>query len=222
MSHQNWIRLRPLSLLLVFVISQPVYAWLNNDTRGVSSLTTDLDLMIPYVEIFVVPYLLWYLFIGGTLIYLCFRSREQYQRVILAYAISLIACYTIYYYFQTTVQRPELTGTAPLTKLMRFVYGNDQPFNCFPSLHCLTCFLMMIAVRNGKFSKLVYWVVQVSSVVIIASTLFVKQHVILDAVGALIVAELSYYLATNLLREEVRMWVRKPSLLWTMNTRLES
>ena len=55
-----------------------------------------LDDYIPFNEYFIVPYLLWFLYVGGTIAYFFFRSKEDYYRLctflFTGMTISLLVC----------------------------------------------------------------------------------------------------------------------------------
>ncbi|MCX7746363.1 MAG: phosphatase PAP2 family protein [Clostridia bacterium] len=183
----------PLSFMLSIPIVNIFYGILNNADRGVSNLVTRLDDSIPFIKVFVIPYMFWYPFMILTMVYFCVKDRKTYVRSLISINISLIVCYVIFYFYQTTVPRPELLGNDFLTRFVGLVYGSDKPYNCFPSIHVLTCYIMMIAVtkstiRNLWIKLLVYSI----SAVIIISTLYIKQHVVLDVIGGIFVGDIIY------------------------------
>lgn len=221
----NKIRNNIIALLWILTIplSNVIYQLLNNNGRGANSLVTDFDRSTPFVAAFAVPYLLWFLFIGVTLAYLCFKDRSTYYKTLIAVNISLIACYVIYYFYQTTVPRPQLAGNDIFTKLVGFIYSSDQPFNCFPSIHCLTSYMMMKAiysssVRNAINTLVVYG----SGILVILSTLFIKQHVVLDAISAILLGGAVFDLVSKFYGERMPKWVKKQFSLLTMRRKLET
>lgn len=190
--------LMPLSFMLSIPILGLFYTLLNNPDRGVHSLVTDIDQGIPLVKIFIVPYVSWYIFIFLTLSYLCFKDKDTYYKTLLAYNISLSICYLVYYTYQTTVPRPELVGNDIFTKFLSYIYSADQPYNCFPSIHSLTSYLMIKAINTSSIkNKLNHIVISGTSVLIITSTLFVKQHVVLDALSAILLGDMIFKLVNG-------------------------
>jgi hypothetical protein len=154
---------------------------------------TDLDRVIPFIPAFIIPYVIWYPFIAGSLFIFFQRDRRTYYRALITLCIGLVACYGVYAVFQTTVPRPALPEKGWLVDIVRFIYANDQPFNCFPSIHVLTCYIMIKGLRIQH--TLPAWLrhgLIVISWSIIASTVFVKQHVLLDAAGAVLLVELLF------------------------------
>lgn len=190
--------LLPLSLMIIIPLTNIAYWLLNNPSRGVHYLIIDIDKSIPFIKLFAIPYLMWQPFTFLTLVYLCLYYRKVYYKVLSNLIIGMIICYIIYYFFETAVPRPELYGNDFLTNLVRFIYSMDQPFNCFPSIHVLGCYTMIKGVKeiSDKISidKIVITLV---SIIIILSTQFIKQHVILDLIFAIILADGTYRIISN-------------------------
>jgi membrane-associated phospholipid phosphatase len=176
-----------LSALLLIPLFHTFYNLLNNDQRGAQLLITKVDEFIPFVDIFIVPYIVWYPFIFLTMAYLAWKDRGIYWKTLATMLISMLVCYFIYFIFQTHVPRPELNGDGFFTSLVKLIYVNDEPYNAFPSIHSLTSFLMLYGiVKASNTSKPVELTVSITAILIIISTLFIKQHVILDAVSAIL------------------------------------
>jgi len=177
------------ALLLIPLIGL-IYIHLNHGDGVYYSLVTDLDRQLPFLKIFVVPYLSWYAFLLAGFVYLAYKERQSYYWALLQFIIGLLICYGVYAVYQTYVPRPLIEGDDWLLRTVAWVYQSDQPFNCFPSTHVLTSYLMMKAYLSaGNIPRIYKALVTLMAVLIIVSTQFVKQHVLLDIVGAVIVAE---------------------------------
>lgn len=190
----NWRKVKPLLALLVFPVMAGIYAFVNKPGEKVYSLVTDLDRATPFVPFFAVPYLLWIFYIIACLIYFQRKDARIYYSTLVTYVLCALICYGVYVSFQTTVPRPDVTGTGLFDDMMRYVYQRDRPFNCFPSIHCFSSYLMMKALHKSSFAG--FWnrvIIYGMSTTIIASTLFVKQHVILDALSAILLVELVFW-----------------------------
>ena len=195
----------PLLLLLIIPLLSLVYVWLNQPPLQLKSLYTDLDQAIPFVKGFILPYMLWMPFLYLTLVYFFYRDRTAYYQTLMAYAGAVLICYAIYLIFQTTVPRPELVGTDLLSQFVRFVYTNDAPFNCFPSIHCMSSYLLLhAAVRSKALPRKAVWVIGTIAWTIIASTVFVKQHVVLDAAAGIMLGHAAYWAAGRLRKLPLR------------------
>lgn len=189
---------------LLSLISIPIinisYTLLNNNSRGTFNLTTELDRTTPFLKGFIIPYLTWYPYIFAILLYLCLTDLSSYYKTLVSINMGLVICYIIYFFFQTTVPRPELYGTDLLTRLTSLVYSFDKPFNCFPSIHVLTCYLMIKGINFEHNSNILSKVVVYSfSTIIILSTLFVKQHVVMDLICAVVIGELVFQFVDKIL-----------------------
>lgn len=87
-------------------------------------------------------------------------------------------------------------------QLVRTLYtdNNDAPYNCFPSIHCLSSYLLYLAAR--KSPNLKRWVVVCIGVIvwsIIISTVFVKQHVVMDVFAGIMLGHLIFSLISPMM-----------------------
>jgi len=204
--------LRSLSLILTIPLLNIFYFLLNNPQRGAYSLVTDLDHYIPFVKEFIIPYVIWYFYIFGTLVFLCLKDKKVYYRTILAIDIGLLICYVIFFAFQTHVPRPLLVGDDIFTKLVALIYSHDQPYNGFPSIHVLLSFLMIKGIN--KYQERNLWnmsIVYLIGILIILSTVFVKQHVVLDVLAGIIIGNVIFDLVYCLDMEKTRAMLKKPA-----------
>ncbi|MCQ6557579.1 phosphatase PAP2 family protein [Paenibacillus mendelii] len=186
-------RFWPLSTMLVFPVLGMLYAMFNQPLETVYSLESGFDRAIPYIKYFSVPYSIWIFYIYVCLIYFFIKDPKFYYRSLLTYTLCALICYAIYSVFQTTVARPVLTGDDVFTAVTRFIYNRDQPFNCFPSIHCFSSYMVMKALFTSGFrNKWNQILIYGMSSLIIVSTLFVKQHVIIDVLGGILIVEIVY------------------------------
>lgn len=182
-----------LSLLLSIPVLNIIYRILNHGEEGAYSLMTDLDRGIPFLKVFIIPYVIWYGFLIGTLIYFFLKDRRTYYQILLSLNIGILLCYGIYFFYQTTVPRPTVAGEDLLSRLVVWVYAADQPFNCFPSIHSLTSYLMFKGIRLSSVrSRQNQLVIFSLTFTIILSTLFVKQHTVLDALAAVFLGDVLF------------------------------
>lgn len=187
----EWKKYAPLLTMLIFPILGAMYAWVNRPNQEVFTLITAVDDAIPFVKYFALPYSIWIFYIYVCVVYFFFKEPAVYYRSLLTYTICALICYGIYSVFQTTVPRPFITGNDVFSELMRFIYNRDQPFNCFPSIHCFSSYMVMRMIWTSSFrNKVNVTLITSMSSLIILSTLFVKQHVILDVISAILLVEI--------------------------------
>ncbi|QNG58267.1 phosphatase PAP2 family protein [Bacillus sp. PAMC26568] len=189
MSKNALYKMRDLLGLLIFPILGLLYEYLNENQQEAVNISTAFDSIIPFTPVFILPYMIWYLYMFGFLIYFWRKSPALYWKTIIAITISELVCFIIYFFFQTTVPRPQITGDTILLQLVSVIYNTDEPFNCFPSIHVLTTMIIMLASTHtkgtGKFQS---YITQMTGILIILSTLFVKQHVIYDVVASVVLS----------------------------------
>jgi membrane-associated phospholipid phosphatase len=208
----NWKKYSPLALMLVFPFLGMMYQWTNRVDQEVYMLVTAFDQATPFIKYFALPYVVWIFYIYVCLVYFFKKDVNVYYRGLLTYTVCALTCYVIYAVFQTTVPRPMLTGDDPFSWLMGYIYDRDQPFNCFPSIHCFSSYMVMRLVWTSSFRN--KWNVSLitgMSSLIILSTLFVKQHVILDALAGILLVEfvLAVMLVIELQARETRQRQQK-------------
>ncbi|MFC4597007.1 phosphatase PAP2 family protein [Cohnella hongkongensis] len=196
-SQQGWKAWKPLLALLIIPAINVLYVLQNRPNSNVQSLVTDADRMLPYIPAFVLPYAIWYPFLIVVFILILRQDRHEYYRTLLALCLGLLLSNLVFLLFQTTVPRPEVTPDSLFDRLVLFIYANDRPYNCFPSVHVLTSALMIYGARVlGGGARTV---VALVGATIIASTLFIKQHVLADVLAGLLAAKLVFWLAGELM-----------------------
>lgn len=184
-------------------------------------MITDIDMKIPFIKLFAIPYLMWYPFITLALVYFCFHYKKTYYKVLCSIIFGLITSYIVYYFFQTTVPRPELYGNDILTNIVRLIYKTDKPYNCFPSIHVLTCYIVVKGIKDidNKFSPSKILLVLMDFLVII-STQFTKQHVIFDLIFAVFQGEIIYKIVSSNLEKSLVI-VKNQSWFMALKRKLE-
>ena len=117
-------------------------------------------------------------------------------RFVFADLSSRIVCMLFFIFLPTRTVRPEILGSDISDKLTRLLYQLDQPTNLFPSIHCLVSWLCFVGIRRSKKVHIgVKIFSMVSALAIMASTLFLKQHYIVDVLGGVALAEVCYFIA---------------------------
>ena len=128
-------------------------------------------------------------------ILICREDRAICYRFLAAEAIAKVICGLFFVFLPTTNVRPELTGSDPFTWVLGVIYFLDRPVNLFPSIHCLVSWFCYLGIRGRK--EIPRWYQSVSMVIAIlvfASTLLTKQHVIVDVAGGILLAEFCFFI----------------------------
>jgi membrane-associated phospholipid phosphatase len=182
----GWIN-AGISILLAVGIyfTSKIYAPLNHGPN-VIFLKSPIDDLIPVIPPFVIPYVSLEPFIYATLVlFLLFRTRI-FQSAALSLIAAWFVSYAFYFFLQSFIDRPTLTGTDTLTQMIRDVYTSDNAYNDFPSLH--TSLSTILTIHWWRVDKRIGIPIAIWVVLIVASTVFVKQHYIADMIGGLLLA----------------------------------
>lgn len=176
-----------ISIVLVAAVffTNQIYDLLNHGP-AVWNLRTPLDAALPVVTPFVIPYVsLNYMVYFTLIVFLLFRTKV-FHSACLALITAWFVSYFFYFFFQTEVIRPVLTGSDLFTRMIQNVYAGDNPFNDFPSLH--TSISTIMAIHWLRFDRRAGIVASIWTVLIVASTVLIKQHYVADVISGLSLA----------------------------------
>ena len=174
-----------------------------------------VDDMIPFVEYFIVPYLLWFAYVAIAVMYFFFKNKNEYYRLCTFLFIGMtvfLVISTVYpnghYLRPVSFPRDNI-----FTDLVRSLYRTDTPTNLFPSIHVYNSIGVNIAIwhsENFKQNKQIRYGSAVLMVSIILSTMFLKQHSVFDVITGIVFSVFMYALVYS--RDLLRIGVSKPSL----------
>ena len=188
--------IKPLALALL--VNSCVYMGIAQLRRFLtfSSLETPLDTALPFLAPFVLFYVLAFVQWGLNYLLIARDSKELCYRFAFGNIIAKLICLFFFVFLPTTLARPEMTGTDLCSRLVRLIYTFDPPVNLFPSIHCLESWCCIRASFLLKKSNRAYQTATlIMSLGVFASTLFIKQHVIADVFGGIVVFEAGFRLA---------------------------
>ena len=190
LSRLNTPQFRHLKLLLFWPIFSLVFCYLENyrPTVYYAPMRCALDHWIPFCKWFVIPYAFWFLFVGGMLLYTLLYNIPAFRRmmwfIILTYSFALVT-YLLFPNCQHL--RPTLLGGDLLTRFTAKLYAADTNTNVLPSMHVIGCAALTLACFDAPRlrAKKLHLVMLTLGVLISASTVFVKQHSMLDVLVAI-------------------------------------
>lgn len=165
---------------------------------GVTTVEWPLvDRAIPFVPWFVWPYFLWYGLIAFTFVWTGWNTDgREFLRFSAFIYLGMTFSYVVYLFWPNGQDlRPPLSslGTGPEADALRWLYTHDTPTNCCPSIHVIDMMAVWFALARDRFWGHRPWfrgVLAAASIAVIASTVLIKQHSVLDLVagGALSLA----------------------------------
>ena len=185
---------RSLFALIVGAVSI-IYPLMNSYRGGEQIMEVYIDKIIPFNKYFVIPYVSWYVYILLFMVIFCIINERTYYRLLISLSVGMIICYVTFYIFPTTVPRPTIITRDVFSRFVLSIYKNDNPYNCFPSVHVVNAMIVSIYVnREEKFNKTIKIISSLVAFLIVISTMLIKQHVFVDVVSGVIVAY-SVYMA---------------------------
>lgn len=154
---------------------------------GYHVVHTVFDDYIPFCEYFIVPYLLWFPYMIMTVLYFIFinkNKREYYQLILNLMMGMTIFLIVSYVYPNILYLRPtEFPRDNIFTSLVQFIYRADTPTNVLPSIHVFNSLAIHMSLSNCEALRDKKWVRFGSlalTILIILSTMFLKQHSVID------------------------------------------
>jgi membrane-associated phospholipid phosphatase len=192
---EGHLRKRRFALVLAacYVLFSATYLPINEFSVGRAAHTLFLpgEERLPFLPIFEYLYVLTY-FIAALLV-ATIRDYATFRRLALATGLSLLAAYTTYLLFPVYFERPHLEVSSFHTWLLSLEYL-DRSFNHFPSLHVALSWLAVFASQVSRRSRVGLGVLAAG---ISVSTVFVKQHYIVDVLYGCALAWVAWWLARS-------------------------
>ena len=187
--------------ILSFIVP---YTLINNFSlsREAYHLLLPIDNLIPFVPSFVLFYMLTFAYLI-VVPYILIKDKKQFAALSLSFISIMLIGYIIFLLFPVkTILRPENIASGFWNGLVKMSYLADAPgFNNFPSLHVALSLLVSLIVYNHDKK---HWWVWIMFSGIMFSTMFIKQHYIIDVVAGILLGIIGYL---------VYLWLRKPKLL---------
>ncbi len=161
------------------------------------SLELPVDALVPFlpwtISIYLGCFVFWFLLYRRV----SYLPRERADRFFAANLLAKVFIFLFYIFLPTKMTRPELVGTGFWDLCLRFMYWADEPNNLFPSLHCMIAWLCWAGVRGNKEVSLLWRAAAfVMAVAVCISTLTIRQHVLVDVFGGILLSELCYALTS--------------------------
>lgn len=158
-----------------------------------------LDDLIPLCEYFLIPYMFWFVFLVGMHIYTLLFDTKEFERfmkfIIVSYTIAILT-YIIFPNCQEL--RPVVFERNNIfTQFLAGFYQFDTNTNVCPSIHVIGSVAVAVSAWHTKHfgTKMWRWVFGISAFFISISTVFLKQHSMIDVIAAVPVCFIAYWAA---------------------------
>ncbi|MDD3218291.1 MAG: phosphoesterase [Lachnospiraceae bacterium] len=207
----------------IVFIYVPIYmiffSYLEKHITRFHVIHTTLDKYIPFCEYFIVPYLLWFFFIAGTVAYFFFKaSRKEFYQLIgfLFTGMTIFLIVSAIYPNGHFLRPTEFSRDNIFIHMVQGLYSIDTSTNVLPSIHVFNTLGAWTAIKRCESLKNRHGIqtaTRILSIAIILSTMFLKQHSIVDVACGMVMALVFYvvvYTPENLV---VRRPARSRSLV---------
>lgn len=165
--------------------------------RNYTIIHMKADYKIPFCEVFIIPYLLWFGYIAWIMIYLLFTNTNDFHKC----CRFLFTGMTVFLIISTLF--PNIHYLRPFIMprdnifcdLVIKLYQMDTSTNLWPSIHVYNSLGVLLAViHNERLGSRTWikWGCFALSTSIILSTMFLKQHSVFDVMTAFIMAAIVY------------------------------
>lgn len=189
---------KSLTIMAVYAVFYLMaFFYLERRDVAVHEIDFGIDAYIPFCEVFIIPYLLWFAYVAFTVVFLGIRDKEESERLV----AFLMAGMTIFIVVSAVFPnghnlRPKVFARDNIfIDMIRHLYAADTPTNILPSIHVYNSVAIMIAVWRSKCfagHSIIKSSMLALGVSIICSTVLIKQHSMLDVLLALLLSALMY------------------------------
>lgn len=196
----TWFKTHKYSLwLLYFVFYFPAFFILERCNGFGTLISCPIDNIIPFNEWFIFPYFLWYITMPGSLLLFMFKDREDFLRLCFLMFGGMTIAIAVYFVFPNGLNlRPETVPDNIAGKICGFLYTIDTPTNVCPSIHVSSAVATDMAIQKSNTFKNNMPVRIISFVIMVLislSTMFVKQHSIVDALAGFVLSLVLFVIA---------------------------
>lgn len=155
-----------------------------------------IDELIPFIPCTILIYYGCFLFWIYNYTVILKTEPEGTYRFLSAELLGKLICFISYVLIPTVMIRPEVNNSGIFSTAIGLMYSMDAPDALFPSMHCFVSWMCVVGLRgkpeiSNKHRNLSI----IAAVLVFAATLTTKQHVVVDVISGIILAELVYFIA---------------------------
>ncbi|MBQ6715652.1 MAG: phosphatase PAP2 family protein [Clostridia bacterium] len=169
-------------------------------------MTLPIDLKIPAIPVFSYIYVLSYVYWAFNYILICKKNKSMCKRFVTAEVVGKAVCFLIFMLVPCTFARPEAdTLSGPGAWLLKIVYALDEPTRLIPSIHCYASWMCVRPLMDKGFDYVPAWYKAFSLVftlLVCLSTLFTRQHVIVDVFAGVLLGEIVWIASGRMFKDQ--------------------
>ncbi|MGI6526450.1 MAG: phosphatidic acid phosphatase [Caldicoprobacterales bacterium] len=193
-----WRKYRHFTFILVIVALNLMFNWLKVTVAPRYQMASEIDNSIPFLKGFVIPYLLWFVYIIAVLMYLGLKSQKEFRQLSTFIIAGQIISMVIYFLFPNGQNlKPAIMSNDIFSRMILTIYRNHTFTYAAPSIHVLYSLAAHIGIGRYKpFSKIKLLPVLSFLFILTAvlSTLFIKQHSVKDVFFGVLLSAVLYFI----------------------------
>lgn len=208
--HLKYLVFWPVFGVLFLIVER---LWIRDHYTSIHCLLDDL---IPFCEYFLIPYLFWFVLLIGMHLYALLFDTESFKKLMRFIIVSYSLAMMIYIVFPNCQELRPLVfeRNNVFTRFLAGFYQFDTNTNVCPSIHVIGSVAVMVSAWNSRHFHTPGWriIFGVVTILISMSTVFLKQHSILDVFAAIPVCILAYYVVFRKRKGEIKWSLKQSSI----------
>jgi len=185
--HSNY---KLITSIKIFLIYAAAYSFTNHVDffPSIPAPRVDFDQFFSFAPHWIWIYLSELFFVPIGIYF--FKEEEQMRNFATSFVLLTMITNLIFLFYPTHMERELFPNPGAPGSLLFYAFDLlrtvDSPRNCFPSLHVATSFLISfyLGIKNKKIGQVAFYY----SILVALSTLYTKQHRIMDAMSGLLLA----------------------------------
>lgn len=185
-------------LLIYMALYLAGFTWLENvNKKNFRVIHMSIDDKIPFCELFIIPYILWFVYVAATVVFLFFRNKQDYCKccAFLFTGMTIFLLVSALWPNGHHLRPSVMPRDNLLTQIVALLWRLDTPTNLWPSIHVYNSMGAHFAImhcaelENKKGIRIGSFVLAFS---IILSTMFLKQHSVFDVLTGIALGAVMY------------------------------
>lgn len=191
-------RTKHIIILFYSFIYLGIFFLLEQNITDYNIINFKLDEYVPFVEIFIIPYLLWFAYVAISVVFFfLFLDIGEYYRLVcfLFLGMTVFLIVSAVYPNGLNLRPSYFPRDNIFTDMVKTLYQTDTSTNVMPSIHVYNSICVHVAIAKSPFfQKHKNWrnASFLLMLLIISSTVFLKQHSLLDVAGGILLATAFY------------------------------
>lgn len=186
-----------------FLVYFPIYMiWfclLEKNITDYHIIHSRIDDIIPFVEYFIIPYYLWFPYVIFTIALAFFTDKKEYWHTVkfLVTGMTIFLIVSTVYPNGLNLRPAVFPRDNFCTRLCLKLYSADTSTNVIPSIHVFNSLGCLLCIFRCGYTRKKRWLTIAATVLttlIILSTMFIKQHSVLDVAAASVMALVVYFI----------------------------